>query len=118
MTRWGILAALFPAAALIAAALPARAIDIHNCTPDKIRLEFYNESDRIELLYKKRIDVAPGQTAAKVTIPGFGTHKVKTFDVSAGNRHLATYRAIDGTASYVLYVDPNGLIAMTTGGGC
>ena len=118
MRRRAVLAALFPAALIVAIASPAKAIDVHNCAPANIMIEFYNESDRIELVYKKRIDIAAGAAAANVAIPGNGTHKVKIFNVSAGKRHLATYRAIDGNVSYVLFADANGMIAMVTGEGC
>ena len=101
-----------------AAASPAKAIDIHNCAPASIKILFYNESDEIELIAKKRIDIAAGGTVTKVSIPGSGTHKVKIFDAGQGDRFLATFRAVDGFASYVLSVDSRGFIAMVTGVGC
>jgi len=118
MKRRTVLAAFFAVVLVVATAPTAKAIDIHNCAPANIMIEFYNESDRIELVYKKRIDIAAGGTVANVRIPGNGTHKAKIFNVSAGKRHLATYRAINGNVSYVLVADATGMIAMVTGDGC
>jgi hypothetical protein len=113
-----VFATLAAVLAVVVAAPSAQAIDIHNCTPAKLMLEFYNESDRIELIYKKRIDIAAGGAVTNIAIPGAGTHKAKLFNASAGKRHLATYRAIDANLSYVLFVEPAGTIAFVTGTGC
>ena len=116
--RANILAAAISATAVIAAASPAKAIDIHNCTQSNLKILFYNASDLIELISKKRIDVAAGGAVTKVRVPGRGTHKIRIFDKSHGNRALARFKAIYGDFSYVLFFDPNGKLAMVTGNGC
>lgn len=118
MRRAKTLAALVLAATVIGAASPAMAIDVHNCTPVNLRLKFYNEFDKLELIAKRRINLAAGGTAKGVIIPGFGTHKVKIFDRSAGNRLLVTLAKVDGRLSYVLFIAPEGTIGMVTGNGC
>jgi len=110
--------ATFLAAAIASSATPAKAIDIHNCTPFAIKLLFYNESDRIELIAKKGMEIASGGVMTKVSVPGSGTHKVKVLNASAGDRSLVTLAGVDGQASYVLLVDGSGIVSMQLGGGC
>ena len=103
---------------LFGAASPASAIDLHNCSPVDLRLNFYNEDDGLELIAKRDITVRAGETAKGKLIPGPGTHKVKIFNLSAGKQFLVTLSKVDGRLSYVLFIKPDGTLGMLTGNGC
>ncbi len=116
--RTSMTAALSLALAATLHSAPAGAIDVYNCTPFSVKVEFYNESDRLELIHKKQINVDAGSAAVGASIPGDGTHKIKLFSTAGRNRHLVTLQAIEGNGSYVLISDPSGAVTLTGGAGC
>jgi hypothetical protein len=112
-------AALASFAASAAFFIPASAIaiDIHNCLPANVKILFYNERGRIELIRRERVDIAAGGSAMAIPLSGRRKYKVNIFD-RAGNRFLASFGAIDAGQSYVLFPGAGGQVSMVTGVGC
>ena len=112
------LALFFLLAIAAGVASPAKALDLHNCTPVNLRLKFYNEIDPVELIAKRRVNLAAGASRTGIMVPGIGTHKVKIYNQSAGGQLITSLKKVNGRLSYVLFLNPDGTLGMVTGVGC